>query len=67
MTDPRQPPECPICHRRFASPTAQAAHVCALTEQFFRNAIPRWRAAGVVVLIAPTNYGRQAAREEQGG
>jgi hypothetical protein len=62
MTKPSPLPfECPVCHRRFRTAAEQAAHTCALTERFFRQAIPRWRAAGVIVLVNPTNYDGQDA------
>ena len=61
----RQPFECPLCRRWFPSQKAKAAHTCALTERFFQEAIARWQAAGVHVHIAPTNYGRDAARHDE--
>jgi hypothetical protein len=69
MTGPSNPTHgsdplvCPICRRRFPTARAKAAHTCQLGEKFFRDAIPRWRAAGVVVLVNPTNYGGQAPEQ----
>jgi hypothetical protein len=58
MNEPTQlhPFECRICHCRFRSALALDAHICALTERFFQQAIPRWRACGVTVSIEPTYY-----------
>jgi hypothetical protein len=50
------PHECPVCRRRFATAPELAAHTCRLGEEFFKNAIARWRAAGVAVYMQPTDY-----------